>query len=273
LLKAMDLHVLGTGAAMVQRHLHASFVVEDGGDRMLVDTMGGYDIVKALRANRVELTGLRALFISHRDSDHALGFPWIARMLWGQSLYGKLPDGYALDVLCSPALRDILIRGTEAFMPDYWAVAKTYLRFHDLAHGAEVLVGGMRLTALDLRSEKTEQFGFLLRGSAALGFCGDEPLRDWHRELLQGVDAVVHDAFCLEADEERMGARQKKHATVLEAARNAASVGAKALILSHIADEAPDRAARFHAEAAQAFDGRIHVPEDGERITISSALP
>jgi 2,3,4,5-tetrahydropyridine-2-carboxylate N-succinyltransferase len=55
MLERMNLHFLGTGAAMVQRHLHASFVVEDGGDRMLVDTMGGYDIVKALRANRIQL--------------------------------------------------------------------------------------------------------------------------------------------------------------------------------------------------------------------------
>lgn len=266
----MKLHFLGTGSAMVKQHLHASFVVEDDTFRLLVDTMGGYDIVRALRASDIPLPSLRALFVSHRHTDHALGFPWIARIIWRAARDGKLPEGYVLDVLCSLALRDILIRGTDAFIPDYWAIAKKYIRFHDLAEGTEVALGsGVTLTAMDLRSDKAEQFGFHLRTpTGTLAFCGDEPLREWHHDLVRGCDALIHDCFCLEADEGHYKALQKMHATAVIAARNAASVGAKTLILSHIADEKPDRAARFRKEAAREFPGTIHVPEDGSTIAL-----
>ena len=264
------LHFMGTGAAMVNDHYHTSFIIGVGRERILVDAMGGYDIKQALQKNNKTIFDINALFISHGHLDHSLGFLWLVRLLWHQIAHQKpMPKDYVLSVLCSSQLKMNLVKATRALCPEQYNVAKPYLHFLDLREGENIKLQEVMLTPLDLRSKKEEQFGFLLHsGKLKIGFSGDEPLRDFHHGLLKGVDVLIHDSFSLEADEVKFGSRQKHHSTAFDAAKNAAKIKAKTLVLTHIADENPRRKERFTHEAASVFQGKVYVPDDGEIIIL-----
>jgi ribonuclease Z len=267
----VKLDFIGTGAAMTKQHLHTAFFVETGSSKMLVDTLGGYDIVRQLRSHGMGIGDLRTLFVSHRHTDHALGFVWLARLIWqAATLDAGLPQDYRLRALCSPALGNILARGTKSFIPDYYAVAQEYIDFIELVDGGAITFdAGITLTPIDLQSTKAEQFGFILRAEERmLAFTGDERVVPERFEKARGCDLLVSQAACLHADEVRVRAHERHQGTVRETAETATALGAKALLLTHIGDEGTGRRERFIAEASQHFSGRIEVPEDGETVEV-----
>lgn len=74
--------------------------------------------------------------------------------------------------------------------------------------------------------------------------------------------------MCLEADAAHINPHRIHHSTVVDAAENAASAGAKHLILFHGEDTNLDtRKARYEAEARQHFNGPVDVPDDLDVIT------
>ncbi len=264
---------LGTGAAILQKTLHASFVLEWGNLKMLVDTMGGYDIIKALKTNHIDLTSLNTLFISHRHLDHALGFPWIVRMVRSQALKSKsFPADFRLQVLCSPHVRKSVEQAVQAMCPDYWDVASKYISFTEIQEGTDLqLFESLTFQPLDLESEKEEQHGFILKDSEfKLTFTGDETLRGKHHDLAMDSDVLIHEAFCLDAEEAKYGAHEKYHSTALEAARNAVAINAKHLVLIHLADEEPERKERYAQEISTVYQDELTVPNDGEELILSA---
>jgi|SRR3989344_5960199 len=265
-----QLHFLGTGAAMVKEHYHTSFIVEIDQLKMLVDTMGGYDIKQALQKNNKNIFEINALFISHCHLDHSLGFFWILRLLWHQVAHHKpMPPDYTLSVLCSPLLKKALISAAKSLCPDLYLTAKPYLQFIELQEGKKIGLKGVQLSPLNLQSKKEEQFSFVLTTKTfKLAFTGDEPLRKNHSKALLDSDILIHDCFSLEADEQMFGSREKSHSTALDAAHHANFIRAKAVVLTHIADEKQQRKERFTKEAKSVFKGKVYVPDDGEIIIL-----
>jgi ribonuclease Z len=261
--------ILGTGAAMVTDHYQASFIVEYDELKMLVDTMGGYDIYRALIENKYSLYDINTLFISHRHLDHAMGFPWIVRLIRFGEKNNRIDANYRLKVLCSPHVKKNVIAAAEALCPDYWQIAEKYMEFIEIADRQEIDVREVKITPLDLKSQKEEQHGFVMKaGNYKLYFTGDEPLREEHKELAMDADLLIHECFCLDAEEEKYGAHEKAHSTAKEAALNATVVNAKRLLLIHIADEDSNRKQRYTDEAQAVFTGSVYVPDDGELISL-----
>lgn len=262
---------LGTGAAMVQEHYQTSFVIELGDLRLLVDTMGGYDIYKALTKNGFDLLTFNALFITHRHIDHALGFVWVVRNIWMRTRDPKeAPKNFNLKVFCSPDLKNSLLTIVQAMNPNHWEIAKDYITFVENQDNKAVSVSSdVLLTPFNTESTKEEQYGFLLtKGDYKIYYTGDVPLNPKHYEYAKNVNILIHDCFCLDTEEHIYRAREKAHSTALDAAKNAANVNPQHLILTHIADEEPNRKERYMQEAQTVFTNKISVPDDGEVITI-----
>ena len=90
--------------------------------------------------------------------------------------------------------------------------------------------------------------------------------------LAAGVDLLVVEATFLDSETEE--AESFGHLTARQAARLAAEAGVRELVLTHFSqrypiDEAP---ARCLAEAAEEFDGPIHIAEDLMRVPFPKRL-
>ena len=123
----------------------------------------------------------------------------------------------------------------------------------------------MAITFFDIHSTKLRQFGFAARlpSGLRLACLGDEPFNPLCGRYVEGCGLLMSEAFCLYADRERFRPYEKHHSTALDAGRIAASLGAESLLLYHTEDETlATRRARYVAEAASVFPGRILVPDD-----------
>ena len=72
----MKITVIGCGNAFSERNFNQSFLVEEGGRRMLIDC--GYQVPTALRASGVNYRDIDDIYISHLHADHIGGLEFIA---------------------------------------------------------------------------------------------------------------------------------------------------------------------------------------------------
>ena len=79
----------------------------------------------------------------------------------------------------------------------------------------------------------------------------------------------MHEAFCLEAEENIFHAYEKNHSTTKSVSEVMNNLGIKNLILYHTEDSHKEnRKALYTKEAQTYFNGNIIVPDDMESIYI-----
>ncbi len=261
---AVTLTMLGTGNAMATRCYNTCFALRTAQGVLLVDAGGGNGIFRQMEAAGIGFGEVRALFLTHGHTDHALGVIWVLRKLTAMMRAGQYEGD--LHVYCHSDAAALLDTVCRLMLPDkFTALFGTRVRFHIVADGDQADVCGMRLTFFDIHSTKLRQFGFtaLLPSGRRLACLGDEPFHPSCARFVQGADLLLCEAFCLHADSDRFRPYEKHHSTARDAGRVAARLGAKALLLYHTEDETlATRRQRYAAEAAEAFSGPIFVPDD-----------
>lgn len=266
-----ELIMLGTGSALVTRCYNTCFVLQTPGARLLVDAGGGNGILRRLELAGIALDSLSALYLTHAHTDHVLGAVWVVRAIAQRvhtgtfHVYGHDRVLHVLDAICRLTLPGKVLA----------CLGKSIL-FHEVKAGDTVHVGDMDLQCFDILSTKEKQFGFraTLPDGRTLTCLGDEPYNEACRPYAEGVDWLLSEAFCLYRDRDIFKPYEKHHSTALEAGRLAQSLGVKNLLLYHTEDtDLPHRKALYTAEAAQAFGGRVFVPDDLERLNLTHVLP
>lgn len=262
---------LGTGAAMSTECYNACFLIETpDGDYFLTDAGGGNGILRQMKRARVDPERLRAMFLTHGHMDHILGAAWIVRRvaaLMCQDMYAGEFHIYGHGASCQivEMMSEMLLGRAELRQ------LGTRILLHELQDGEQARILNMKLTAFDVHAAAAKQFGYRLRfaNRRTLVCLGDAPYHERARAYAEKADWLVTEAFCLEKDRARFRPEEKHHSTVREAAANAAKLGAKRLVLFHTEDTGLDRRkALYAAEAAEAYAGRIFVPDDLEAIEI-----
>lgn len=259
-----QLILLGTGNAMAMRCYNTCFALRTGAGVLLVDAGGGNGIFRQMDAANIDFSEVRALFLTHGHTDHALGVIWVLRKITALMRAG----GYAgnLHIYCHSDAETLLRTISALMLPEkFTGLFDQRVIFHVVADGETADAVGLRLTFFDIHSTKLRQFGFsaLLPSGQTLTCLGDEPYNPLCARFAAGSDILLSEAFCLYADRERFRPYEKHHSTALDAGRVAAQLGAKTLLLYHTEDETlATRAVRYAAEAAEAFSGTILVPDD-----------
>lgn len=263
--QATRLVILGTGNAMATRCYNTCFALcPPGGDILLVDAGGGNGIFRQMEAAALPYERVRHLYLTHGHTDHALGMIWVLRKITALMCAGRYEGD--LHVHCHSDAAALLRTICTLMLPGkYTALFDQRVRFHIVADGEQADLLGMAITFFDIHSTKLRQFGFAARlpSGLRLACLGDEPFNPLCGRYVEGCGLLMSEAFCLYADRERFRPYEKHHSTALDAGRIAASLGAESLLLYHAEDETlATRRARYVAEAASVFPGRILVPDD-----------
>ena len=127
------------------------------------------------------------------------------------------------------------------------------------------------MTFFDIGSVKAKQFGFVMEiaDGERLTCCGDEPCHPRIHDYARGSKWMLHEAFCLEAEEKRYHPHDKQHSTVKDACELAQSLGVQNLLLYHTEDEYLEERKRLYTEEGKKYyDGRLYVPDDLEKFTL-----
>lgn len=264
------LTMLGTGNATVTRCFNTCFAIRTAEGVFLTDAGGGNGILERLERAGIALAEIHELFVTHAHTDHILGVIWVLRMV-GQLINAGKYEGELTVYAHDEALEviDWVCRHTLPGKVSRHLGGR--IRMINLHDGAAFTAAGMEGLAFDIGSTKAKQFGYrlMLPDGRVLVCLGDEPFNERNRGLVHGADWLLCEAFCLAADAERFKPYEKHHSTAQDAGRLAAELGVQNLLLYHTEDKTlPTRRAAYTAEAAQAFSGRIEVPDDGERIEL-----
>ena len=280
----MKLTMLGTGPALVTRCYNACFALEeeggpatsdgdaDGAGRVfLVDAGGGNGILSQLERAGIAHGRVHDLFLTHTHIDHLLGAVWILRVV----CYGMECDTYEGEfhvwgndevVSTIGTLAQMLLRPAESrFIGE-----RVFL--HAVQPGERACIMGRDTMFFDVRSKgSARQFGFVMEYESGKHFAcsGDEPLVQENFSAVEGVQWLVHEAYCRAADEARYNPHPVHHGTVAEACATAERLGVKNLVLYHTEDDdLPHRKQSYVEEGSRFFSGNLHVPDDLESFVL-----
>ena len=267
----MKLTMLGTGKAVVTECYNTCFGLSDGKKHFLVDGGGGSGILKQLKNAGIDWKEIREIFVTHRHMEPILGVMWLIRMI-AQAMKQDEYEGKARiyghkKVLCIlDDMSHMLLAKREA------EFVGGRIQLVPVSDGDVFDIIGHKTTFFNIHSTKTKQHGFTmyLNKKDKLACCGDEPYNDTERMYVQGCKWLLHEAFCLTADEGRYASHEKHHSTVEEACATAEKLHVENLVLYHTEDsDVASRKERYTAEGGKYFSGNLYVPDDLDMIEIS----
>jgi len=262
--------MLGTGNALATRCYNTCFYLRTPQGGLLVDGGGGNGIFRQLRRAEIPLEAVCHIFITHCHLDHLLGVVWLVRRIAAMRYYGRHPG---LTIHCHDEAHQALLTISRLTMPEKIMQALGGdIVIDELADGGHFSIGEMQFTCFDIGSTKAKQLGFTVELPEGGRFTclGDEPYNERNEAMVRGSRWLLCEAFCLNKEQHQFRPYEKHHSTVLDAARAAQQLGVEHLVLYHTEDtHLSTRRITYGAEAAQVFQGHVHVPDDIETIHLT----
>lgn len=265
------LHVLGTGYALATRCYNTCFALENENGLLLVDAGGGNGILRQMEDAGLSFAHAHDFFITHAHPDHLNGAIWVLRKIMTMMEAGKYAGD--LTVYCHRTVREGLTAICELMLQKkFFRLIGTRVRFADVEDGARATLCGRETRFFDIRSTKLLQFGFAMTlGDGKRLVClGDEPFNPACGDIARGCDWLLCEAFCLLSQADVFKPYEKHHSTVADAAKLAAQLGAKNVVLWHTEDKNYEgRKALYTKEAREWYGGGLYVPYDLETIELA----
>lgn len=266
----MKLVMLGTGNALVTECYNTCFLLDDGGQLLMVDGGGGNAVLSQIKRAGYDWMDIHHIFVTHKHIDHLLGVIWMVRMICQHMVHGEY-KGEA----CIYSHAEVL--GLIREMAGKLLRRKDSVLIDDKLHLVEVDDGetrdiiGHETTFFDIRSTKARQYGFRMDigGGKRLTCCGDEPLDPAAERYAEGSDWLLHEAFCLYSQRAVFDPYEKNHSTVKDACELAERLGVDNLVLYHTEDANLDRRKELYGEEGRlSYSGALWVPDDLETIEL-----
>jgi len=261
--------MLGTGHGATFDLYNTCFVIQNNNGNFLIDTGGSIEIIKRLKEVNIDIKELKHIFISHSHTDHILGLIWMFKKLSISVINGEITT--KINIYCNDIVYEAIIEISKQVLPGMLIKAiLSIIDFHLLRDEDEIQINGINYKFFDIKARGTKQFGFeCILNNKRLVFLGDETINSNLYDKVRGADFVMHEAFCLDSEENIFHAYEKNHSTVKSASEIMNNLEVKNLILYHTEEShGHDRKKLYTEEAKETFKGNIFVPDDLEIIEI-----
>ena len=167
--------MLGTGHGAVMELYNTCFLLDNNGEKLLVDTGGSIQIIKNLQISGYELTDINNIFISHCHTDHILGLCWIFKKIAVLYLSGEYQK--KINIYCNSEVAESINKLISAVLPEpLQKVIKENVYIYVLKDNETINIAGENITFFDTHSKGNVLYGFetILNNGAKLVFLGDE---------------------------------------------------------------------------------------------------
>ena len=244
----MRVYALGTGAPLAPERATLGLYVEAPGcDPLLLDTCGGFEVVRQLAALGIDPMSVRNVVLTHSHGDHIGGIMALRIRQVPICLYGP---------------RDALSAARELFRLTYPHLeAKTGPKVTEqpVLPGRSYPIGGFRVEFFAVRHRVPTYAVRVEQGGRVLAYSADSLACKALVECARDADLFLCDALCAEADGPDR-AHLLMHPTAREAGALAQAAGARSLALVHLARYA--NPATILEEVRGVFAGSVTVPDD-----------
>lgn len=261
--------MLGTGNGGTLDLYNTCFVIQNNNGNFLIDTGGSIEIIKRLNDSNVDYKKLKHIFTSHSHTDHILGLFWLFKKISRLAMHGEIEE--KINIYCNSVVFETIKEVSKHILPTKLMDAiYNIVDFKILKDGDKYTINGVDYTFFDIHAKGTMQYGFeCILNNKKLIFLGDETCNPVIYERLQGADYVMHEAFCLDSEENIFHAYEKNHSTTRSVSEVMNKLDIKNLILYHTEESHKEQRKSLYTEEAQEyFNGNIIVPNDLEIILI-----
>lgn len=262
--------MLGTGNGGTQKLYNTSFVIQNEQGNFLIDTGGSVEVVERLKHFNIDLKDLKNIFISHSHIDHIMGLIWIFKKLGRYIKEGSIKDKiniygndeviFAIKSVANLVLPEKLVK-----------IVFDIINFCPLKDGDSILINDIKYNFFDIKAKGVKQFGFdCIIDERKLVFLGDETFNLELAWRVRDAFFVMHEAFCLDSEENIFHAYEKNHSTVKKACLMMDELNVKCLILYHTEEShSINKKKLYLEEGKQYFHKILLVPNDLDIIDLS----
>lgn len=261
--------MLGTGNGGTLNLYNTCFVIQNNKGNFLVDTGGSIEIINRLNKVNIDYKTIRHIFISHSHTDHILGIFWMFKKISRLAMHGEISE--KINLYCNNVVFEAIKEVSKHILSKKLMDAiYAIVDFKVLQNGDIYNINGIDYTFFDIQARGTKQFGFeCMINDKRLVFLGDETLNPHLYDKVKYADYVMHEAFCLDSEEEIFHAYEKNHSTAKSASEIMNKLEVKNLILYHTEDShGAERKLLYANEGKTYFNGNVIVPDELEVINI-----
>lgn len=261
--------MLGTGNGGTIDLYNTCFVVQNEKGDFLVDAGGSIEIIKRLQEVGIDYKFIRHIFISHSHTDHILGLFWYFKKISRDAMHGLIKE--KINIYCNDVVLTSIQEVSKHILPKKLMDAiYTIVDFKILNDGDKYKINGISYEFFDILAKGTKQFGFKCKfHKLKFVFLGDETLNPALYSKIKNYDFAMHEAFCLDSEEQIFHAYEKNHSTTKSVSEVMNNLNIKNLILYHTEDSHKKQRKNLYTKEAQKyFNGHIIVPNDLETIHI-----
>ncbi len=198
-----------------------------------------------------------------------MGLFWLFKKLGRAAINGQIK--HTINIYCNDCVYKAITEVSKyilqkKLMDAIYGVVK----FNILNDGEHYTINGIDYEFFDIHAKGDKQYGFECKiDDKRLVFLGDEDMNPNLSDRVKNADYVMHEAFCLESEEEIFHAYEKNHSTVKSACEVMNKLNVKNLILYHTEDShVKDKKTLYEKEGKVYFDGNLIVPDELEEIEI-----
>jgi len=221
---------------------------------LLIDTCGGFELPRQLNSAGVPLGQVRNIIVTHRHFDHSGGI--LALFLANMPL-----DIHALDDTYA-GICEMKAGG----LPETELHAE--VRHHRIEFGERREIGGFAVEFIQVEHRVPTTAVRITHRGRTVAFSADSLPCEGLHAAARNADLFICDTMCAERDGD--GARNRTRSLMHPTAREAAEISKRAeahrLACVHIARFGS--AQNILEEAQMVFNGRVEIPNDGDRYLI-----